>query len=392
VRSGNHRAVGPLHLVSVPGMRRPIRTCSPTARDGRTTAKRFFRFARAVAAYVERDPPDVVHLNDWHTGAVLAGLARPPRPCCRSTTGLPGHGRRVVARPDRPRAAHYEWWGGTNPLSGAIALADRIVAVSPQLRRRDRHPGGRVRSRRVRCAVRSRPGRHPQRHRHRGVGPGDRCASRRRSMCPRSDARRQPRGAARPFRLRRRRPCRSVVVTRLTHQKGIDLLTPLVPLLGPDPDAARGARLGRRRARRPPARPRRRASRLVGVRRGLRRGALAPDVRRGGPVRDAQPVRAVRAHPDAGDALRRRAGGDRRRRSRRHRASTPTCTGAGPGSSPGGRPGGPARGAVPSRSRLRDRRRRRRCRNGSCRSTGRGGCRRRNTRRLRELAVEGPGS
>jgi starch synthase len=30
-----------------------------------------------------------------------------------------------------PRAPHFEWWGGTNPLSGAVALADRIVAVSP---------------------------------------------------------------------------------------------------------------------------------------------------------------------------------------------------------------------------------------------------------------------
>ena len=30
-----------------------------------------------------------------------------------------------------PRASHYEWWGGVNPLSGALALADRIVAVSP---------------------------------------------------------------------------------------------------------------------------------------------------------------------------------------------------------------------------------------------------------------------
>ena len=26
---------------------------------------------------------------------------------------------------------HYEWWGGTNPLSGSFALADAIVAVSP---------------------------------------------------------------------------------------------------------------------------------------------------------------------------------------------------------------------------------------------------------------------
>ncbi len=30
-----------------------------------------------------------------------------------------------------PRAQHYEWYGTTNPLSGAIALADAVVAVSP---------------------------------------------------------------------------------------------------------------------------------------------------------------------------------------------------------------------------------------------------------------------
>ena len=54
------------------------------------------------------------------------------RPCCRSTTSP------IRARPTGrgsstlgPRAAHFEWWGDTNPLSGGIALADRVVAVSP---------------------------------------------------------------------------------------------------------------------------------------------------------------------------------------------------------------------------------------------------------------------
>ena len=73
-----------------------------------------------------------LHLNDWHTGAVLAALDDPP-PTVLSLHNLAYQGATDGSWLDRigPRSAHFEWWGDTNPLSGAFALADRIVAVSP---------------------------------------------------------------------------------------------------------------------------------------------------------------------------------------------------------------------------------------------------------------------
>ncbi len=132
VRVGLHPVVGRLHLVSVPGMARPHPYLQASGEGWPDNSERFFRFARAVAAYVERDPPDVLHLHDWHTGPVLAALADPP-PSLVSIHNLAYQGVADAVWLDRigPRSAHYEWWGGTNSLSGALALADRIVAVSP---------------------------------------------------------------------------------------------------------------------------------------------------------------------------------------------------------------------------------------------------------------------
>ncbi len=132
VRIGVHPTVGRLHLVSVPGMARPHPYLQDNGEGWLDNSERFFRFARAVAAYVELDPPDVLHLNDWHTGPVLAALDDPP-PTVLSLHNLAYQGvtdgswLNLIG----PRAAHFEWWGDTNPLSGALALADRIVAVSP---------------------------------------------------------------------------------------------------------------------------------------------------------------------------------------------------------------------------------------------------------------------
>ena len=77
-----------------------------------------------------------------------------------------------------PRGRHYEWFGGTNPLSGAIALADAIVAVSPTHAREILTPGRRVRPRRRAASSLGRRQRDPQRHRHDDVGPGDRPVAR----------------------------------------------------------------------------------------------------------------------------------------------------------------------------------------------------------------------
>jgi starch synthase len=132
VRAGRHPVAGQLHLVSVPGMARPHPYLQPDGEGWPDNDERFFRFARAVAAFVERDRPDVLHLNDWHAGAALATLDDPP-PTVLSIHNLAYQGTADASWLDLigPRASHYEWWGGTNPLSGAVALADRIVAVSP---------------------------------------------------------------------------------------------------------------------------------------------------------------------------------------------------------------------------------------------------------------------
>lgn len=132
VRIGRHPIVGELHLVSVPGMARPHPYLQANGEGWRDNNERFFRFARSVAAFVEQDRPDALHLNDWHTGPVLAALSDPP-PTILSLHNLAYQGvtdgswLRLIG----PRAGHFEWWGDTNPLSGALALADRIVAVSP---------------------------------------------------------------------------------------------------------------------------------------------------------------------------------------------------------------------------------------------------------------------
>jgi starch synthase len=237
LRVGVHPDVGRLHLVSVPGIERPHPYLQPNGEGWVDNSERFFRFARAVAAYVEHDPPDVLHLNDWHTAPALAALADPP-PSVLSLHNLAYQGVTGASWLGLigPRAAHYEWWGDTNPLSGGLALADRIVAVSPHyateivtreggfgldepLRNRGTDLVGILNGIDTdtwnpatdpliesNFDVESLGGREP-----------NRVALRRRLGLPVDDV---------PL---------ATVVTRLTHQKGIDLLAPLVPLLAQIP-------------------------------------------------------------------------------------------------------------------------------------------------------------
>lgn len=132
IRRGVHADVGPLHLVRADGLARSHPYLRPSGEGWPDNAERFFRFARSVAAWLDADPPDVVHLNDWHTGPVLAALDG-AQPTVLSIHNLAYQGTTDARWLGRigPRGEHYEWWGATNPLSGAIALADRIVAVSP---------------------------------------------------------------------------------------------------------------------------------------------------------------------------------------------------------------------------------------------------------------------
>ncbi|MEM1332604.1 MAG: glycogen/starch synthase [Actinomycetota bacterium] len=232
-RSGHHPEVGPLTLLSVPDMARSHPYLRPDGAGWDDNSARFFRFARAIAAWCEHTAPDVLHLNDWHTGPALAALTEPP-PSVVSIHNLAYQGIADGSWLELigPRASHHEWWGDTNPLSGALALADRIVAVSPNYAAEITTPSG-------------------------GFGLDQALAARGDALVgilngidtdvwdPRSD----PHLPA-PFDrkdLAGKAVCRSAlierlgfdddetplatVVTRLTEQKGIDLLLPIVELL-----------------------------------------------------------------------------------------------------------------------------------------------------------------
>ena len=237
VRSGRHAEVGPLHLISVAGMARSHPYLDADGRGWADNNERFFRFSRAIAAFVEADPPDILHLNDWHTGAVLAALESPP-PTVVSIHNLAYQG---VAGPEwldviGPNAEHYEWWGDTNPLSGALALADRIVAVSPHYVTEITTPEGGFG---LDAALRSRgdalvgilngidtdvwnPADNPLLVQNFDAltlaqRPANRTALLKRLGLPGGDV---------PL---------AIIVTRLTHQKGVDLITPLIALLADIP-------------------------------------------------------------------------------------------------------------------------------------------------------------
>lgn len=131
-RSGVLGDTGAITLVSAAGISRPHPYLQPDGTGWPDNDHRFAAFSAAVAALTTLRRPDVLHLNDWHTAMTL-GLLHPAPPTVltihtlgyQGVTGpewaalLPHHGERFVLH------------GGTNPLAGAIALADRIIAVSP---------------------------------------------------------------------------------------------------------------------------------------------------------------------------------------------------------------------------------------------------------------------
>ncbi len=119
-------------LVAVPGMVRPHPYLDADGRAWPDNEQRFLAFSMAVAAWATITSPDVIHLNDWHTGATLGFLEDPP-PSVLTIHNLAYQGATsgdwlgsFVRRPEA-----YDRGGETNPLAGAITLADRVITVSP---------------------------------------------------------------------------------------------------------------------------------------------------------------------------------------------------------------------------------------------------------------------
>ncbi len=131
-RTGNLDGEGPIVLIESPGSVKPHPYNDDTGQAFHDNDLRFFSFSAGIAALTEQIRPDVLHLNDWHTAATLGLLTDPP-PTVFTIHTLAYQGvcsgewlNRLNRSPEL-----FLWYGATNPLLGAIQLADRVAAVSP---------------------------------------------------------------------------------------------------------------------------------------------------------------------------------------------------------------------------------------------------------------------
>lgn len=132
VRDGVAEGFGEVTLVRVPGIERPNPYVDGNGEGWPDNADRFFAFSAAVAALARDRSPDILHCNDWHTAAALGLLYRPiPTVFTIHTLGYQGWtSGGWLGRLTRSVEA-FESYGGTNPLAGAVQIADRVITVSP---------------------------------------------------------------------------------------------------------------------------------------------------------------------------------------------------------------------------------------------------------------------
>ncbi len=131
-RRGVHESVGELWLVSVPEMARPHPYVDEEGEPWPDNEARFMAFAAAVAALADEVDPEVLHLNDWHTAASVVFTKKPvPTILTIHTLGYQGVMEASWLKRLPRNAEDFEWYGGTNPLAGAIRLADIVSTVSP---------------------------------------------------------------------------------------------------------------------------------------------------------------------------------------------------------------------------------------------------------------------
>jgi len=140
-RSGVSQQAGRVTLISVPRIQRPNPYVDADGNGWDDNPDRFFAFSAAVAALAGVRNPDVVHCNDWHTALTLGFLPdEVPTVFTIHTLGYQGwtSGGWLERIPHHSEV--FEHHGGTNPVAGAIALADRVIAVSPNYADEIRRP------------------------------------------------------------------------------------------------------------------------------------------------------------------------------------------------------------------------------------------------------------
>ncbi|NNC80037.1 MAG: glycogen synthase [Acidimicrobiales bacterium] len=131
VRVGEAPELGEVHLVSVPGMARPHPYVDETGEGWPDNDQRFFAFGAAIASLAHELGADVLHVNDWHTAAALA-FSRLPSVYTIHTLGYQGAADPAwLDRLPADVAEAFRQYDAANPSAGAIRLADKIVAVSP---------------------------------------------------------------------------------------------------------------------------------------------------------------------------------------------------------------------------------------------------------------------
>lgn len=131
----------PVTLIATPTSHRSHPYLDPGGSGWPDNDQRFFSFSAAVASLVTEDPPDIIHLNDWHSGLTLGFLPEPPPSVLTihnlAYQGSADGGWLDVVPHHRPS---YELNGAVNPLAGAIAVADRVITVSPTYARETLQP------------------------------------------------------------------------------------------------------------------------------------------------------------------------------------------------------------------------------------------------------------
>ena len=131
-RRGMYAGSDAVWLISVPNMARSHPYVDAGGEPWPDNEARFMAFSAAVAALADEVGPDVLHLNDWHSAAAVA-FARREVPTILTIHTLGYQGVMDASWLGRlPRNAEaFEWYGGTNPLAGAIQLVDVVSTVSP---------------------------------------------------------------------------------------------------------------------------------------------------------------------------------------------------------------------------------------------------------------------